>query len=340
MSIITMATSKGGAGKTSVARTLIGRMSLMGLRVAAVDADLTHALTDWVQTAWKPPASKPPVTVVHELDETQIVPLVSRLQETHDVVLIDTAGAATQATIFAIGCADLVLVPAQSSSADVVEAIKTMNIIKSASMMMKRDIPARVLLTAYQPGTNISEHVEREFAKAGLPVMEAKLTRLVAFQEMSFTGLVPTSGVAGYQCSKLLEEIEALGALPDAGQGTETPPPAEEPQAAPTPQAVCPAASLIQDEPKREPESKRRGPIPPYLGRRKPSQNPEAGSATPANDKQGSAPPNTIEHIEAEVGRLIAKRNSGRELTREEIEFVENQLAVEMARLRGQPESA
>ena len=42
--------------------------------------------------------------------------------------MIDTAGAATQATVFAIGCADLVLVPCQTSSADIVEAIKTMKI--------------------------------------------------------------------------------------------------------------------------------------------------------------------------------------------------------------------
>ena len=30
--------------------------------------------------------------------------------------------------------------------------------------------------------------------------METKLHRLVAFQEMSFTGIVPTSGIAGLQC--------------------------------------------------------------------------------------------------------------------------------------------
>jgi cellulose biosynthesis protein BcsQ len=42
----------------------------------------------------------------------------------HDLVVIDTAGAASQATIFAIGCADLVLVPIAPSSADIVEAIK------------------------------------------------------------------------------------------------------------------------------------------------------------------------------------------------------------------------
>ena len=94
--------------------------------------------------------------------------------------MIDTAGAASQATIFAIGCADLVLVPIAPSAADIVEAIKTVNLIKSASQMMRREVVARVVLTAVQPGTNIAEHVEKEVAKAGLPVLRTRLHRLVA----------------------------------------------------------------------------------------------------------------------------------------------------------------
>ena len=87
---------------------------------------------------------------------------MSELHETHDVVVIDTAGAASQSTIFAIGCADLVLVPVAPSSADIVEAIKTVNLIKSAAQMMRKEIrsdgrPAR---------TNIAEHIEKEIAKA------------------------------------------------------------------------------------------------------------------------------------------------------------------------------
>ncbi len=210
MSIIAIASTKGGAGKTTLARLILGRSALSGLKAAALDADFNHTLTDWVTTA-----ARSPITVRHELDETKIVPLVSELHEAHDVVVIDTAGAASQATIFAIGCADLVLVPVTPSSADIVEAIKTVNLIKSAAQMMRKEIPTRVVLTAVQPGTNIAEHIEKEIAKAKLPLLDTRLHRLVAFQEMSFTGIPPTSGLAGLQCSNFLYDLEVLGGLPE-----------------------------------------------------------------------------------------------------------------------------
>jgi chromosome partitioning protein len=211
MSIISIATSKGGAGKTTLARLILGRAALSGLRVAGLDADFNHTLSDWVSTV-----AKSPITIRHELNETRIVPLAAELHDAHDVVVIDTAGAATQATIFAIGCADLVLVPIAPSAADIVEAIKTVNLIKSASQMMRREVTARVVLTAVQPGTNIAEHVEKEVAKAGLPVLRTRLHRLVAFQKMSFTGIAPTSGHAGYQASNFIADLEALGGHPEA----------------------------------------------------------------------------------------------------------------------------
>ena len=106
------------------------------------------------------------------------------------------------------------LIPIQLSSADVVEAIKTAKLVESAGKMTKRDIPARIVFTDYQPYTNIAEHTEGEVAKIGLPALRTKLKRLVAFKEMTFTGDVPTTGPAGTQCAFLIDEIAAIGALP------------------------------------------------------------------------------------------------------------------------------
>ena len=129
------------------------------MTAAALDADLNHSLTDWIR-------QHKSFEVRAEIDETKIVPTVSALHEGHDFVVIDTAGAATQATVFAIGCADLVLVPLKLSAADVTEAARTMALVKSASTMMGREVVARVVLTGFKPRTSVASHVEQEIENA------------------------------------------------------------------------------------------------------------------------------------------------------------------------------
>ncbi|WP_299211993.1 ParA family protein [uncultured Tateyamaria sp.] len=203
--VITIATSKGGAGKTTTAELLLGAYASQGRRVAAIDADLNHSLSDWINRF-----DQYPMTLRQELDEAKIIPLVEALADDHDVIVIDTAGAATQATVFAIGCADLVLIPCQLSSADVVEAAKTTQLVASAAAMSRQSIPARVLLTDYQPNTVIAGHVESELVACGLDVIPTKLNRLVAFKEMTFTGTIPTDGGAGALITSLLRDVATI----------------------------------------------------------------------------------------------------------------------------------
>lgn len=209
MPVISIATSKGGAGKTTVAELICGSCAALGLKTAAIDADLNQTLSTWVTQF-----SKYQIDAHSELDETKIVPLAGELEDTNDVVVIDTAGAAMQATVFAIGCADLVLIPVQLSSADVIEAIKTLQLVESAAKMTKREIPARVILTDYQPYTNIATHTENELVKANLPILKTKLKRLVGFKEMTFSGKIPTDGAAGELSRKFIAELMSLGIIP------------------------------------------------------------------------------------------------------------------------------
>ncbi len=211
MSIITVATSKGGAGKTTVAQVIIGSACDAGLSVGVIDADYNHSLRDWLTTF-----ETYPVDLRYELDETKLVPLAAELEEKHDVVVIDTAGAAMQATVFAVGCADLVLIPAQPSSSDVVEAVKTMKLVESAAQITKREIPARILLTDYQPHTNIAEHIENELKTAKAPILKTRLKRLVGFKEMTFNGEVPKHGAAGENAGRLMHELSKFGVIPKA----------------------------------------------------------------------------------------------------------------------------
>jgi chromosome partitioning protein len=213
MSIITIATSKGGAGKTTIAQIITGSCIDAGLSVGAIDSDLNQTFSTWVSNF-----SNYKVDVRSELNEANIVNLAALLEESNDVVVIDTAGAAMQATVFAIGCADLVLIPVQLSSADVIEAVKTKQLVDSASNMTKRNIETRVVLNDYQPNTNIANHTIDELQRANLQLLPTRLKRLVGFKEMTFNGVVPSERSAGEHVRRFMADLNSIGVIPASSQ--------------------------------------------------------------------------------------------------------------------------
>ena len=116
--------------------------------------------------------------------------------------------------MFAIGSADLVIIPLQLSKADVVQAQKTYNLVQSTADITGRNIPARLLFTDYTPKTKIAKKVRQRVKEHGLPTFKTRLHHLVAYKELTFTGKVPRTGTAGAQGHLLVQEIAQLGILP------------------------------------------------------------------------------------------------------------------------------
>jgi cellulose biosynthesis protein BcsQ len=53
MTIITVASSKGGPGKTTLAQILVGNLAAEGVTVAALDADPTGGLSRWASRLYE-----------------------------------------------------------------------------------------------------------------------------------------------------------------------------------------------------------------------------------------------------------------------------------------------
>ena len=69
---------------------------------------------------------------------------------------------------------------------------------------------ARVVLTGFKPRTSVAAHVEQEIENARLPEIKVRLHDLVAFEEMTFNGVVPAIGPAGLQAEALFAEAMSL----------------------------------------------------------------------------------------------------------------------------------
>lgn len=209
MPVLTLASSKGGPGKTTVAMILASSLAGEGLRIVALDADPTQAFTRWAGNAYEGPSFE----ALAEPDETRLAHLINSKVEEADFVLVDTAGFGNRAAAVAMTSADAVLVPALSGEADVTEAENTIRLAGGLARAARREIPARVLLNKVRR-THLSRHAAKEITAAGLPTLKATLSDLVAYGEMTYSGKVPAFAPAATEIAGLIQELRELGWLP------------------------------------------------------------------------------------------------------------------------------
>lgn len=208
MSVLTVASSKGGPGKTTICQLLIGSLSA-DARLAVLDADPSQALTRWASKTYE----GPPFESFCEPDEARLAHLIAAQAEVTDLVIVDTAGFGNRAASVAMTSSDAVLVPTLSGEADVTEAEKTIRLAGGLARAARRDIPARVVFNRVRK-TTLARHAADEIAAAGLPRLSATLSDLVAFGEMTYSGRIPTTGPAGIELQSFIRELQELGWIP------------------------------------------------------------------------------------------------------------------------------
>jgi chromosome partitioning protein len=216
--VLTIASSKGGPGKTTVAMLLAGSLADEGLRVVALDADPTQAFARWAANTYEGSAFESHA----EADETRLAHLIDSTAANADVVIVDTAGFGNRAAAVAMTSADGVLVPALSGEADVTEAEKTIRLAEGLARAARREIPTAVLLNRVRR-TQLARHAAQEIETARLPRLETSLSDLVAYGELSYSGRIPTTGTAATEIAALIAELRARGWLPQATEQHQQP---------------------------------------------------------------------------------------------------------------------
>ena len=221
--IISLASTKGGVGKTTIAYVLATEIarrlasrnpsisSLRG-RVACIDADPNRTLAQVLSLT-----DDPRITCV-ESDSDRLLADLRQAQSEADVVVIDLEGTANQAMLYAAGKSDLVLVPAQPSRFDVVEAVKTIGVVRKAADLVGREIAHRVVLSRTPVlRQRVADHSRAQFVRASLPLLQVELVQRAAFQSMTYTGRPPYQQDGGEQAAanvaSLADEVLAIVGL-------------------------------------------------------------------------------------------------------------------------------
>ncbi|MGF1606092.1 MAG: ParA family partition ATPase [Rhodothalassiaceae bacterium] len=197
MRIITVASQKGGAGKTSLVIHLAVALAQTGRRVAVLDSDPQGSLSRWTELRKR---TRDRAAIVHAQAEGWKLPSVAGgLKRKAEILLIDTPPHAETAARAAIRLADQVLVPVQPSPMDVWAADASLKIAAAER------VPALVVLNRVPPRGRLTD--ETLAALDGVGIAAARIGNRAAFAAALTRGLGVTESEPR---SKAAAEITAL----------------------------------------------------------------------------------------------------------------------------------
>lgn len=211
--IITVSSSKGGAGKTTTAMCIADYWASIGKKVGFIDTDPNKSSSRWYEKG-RQKGFFENIEFRQELNDKEIIATARGMIGNVDILVIDVAGIASVSLLKAAGIADLVVIPAQPSEDDFLEAINTSRIVREAEELTNRKIPFRTVLTRAKQGTRVLDHVQVQLAKLKFPVFKTVIYDRTIYAASRFNGATPVStepsgdGCREIRC--LAEEIEAL----------------------------------------------------------------------------------------------------------------------------------
>ena len=210
--VITLATSKGGVGKSSLGRSLAAHWFSVGHKPALIDADPQRTLAN----RYDPKGRMGSVPVVAEPEE-RVGDTIEELGRQHAPVIVDTAGFRNRTTIGALVATDLAIIPLKPAVEDVDAAIATYDLIREINETEEREgrpIKVAMVLTMTMRGTVIARHVREQLGGAGYPLLKAEMLNRVAYPEAGIEGLSPSitdpDGAAARDIAAIAQELMKL----------------------------------------------------------------------------------------------------------------------------------
>ncbi len=204
--IITVATMKGGSGKSTVASCLAVYWHLRGRRPSLIDADPQRSIMRLA-------ARERGLGGVAVIEDTEHAAANARkIADGGGLVIIDTPGFRSQTTLDCLAATDFLLVPVKPSPFDVDRMLDTLSFLTDSAN--GRQPLFRCLLTQTTRDSVIARHIRSELAEAGLPVLQNEMNNRVGYPEASLWGATPSliswKGQAAKEIAAIAEELDAV----------------------------------------------------------------------------------------------------------------------------------
>lgn len=186
MPVISFANAKGGAGKTTAALLLATELAHEGYRVAIIDCDPQHWITQWSEISG-------PVRNLEVISEVTIASLQCHVREMAgkvDYFVIDLAGAKDALVATAIGLSDHVMIPVQGSAMDAKGAAQILDLLAVIKQKASIAIPHSVVMTRVTSmvTTKAMLAIKGLLAARGVNVLNTPIGERTAFKELFEVG--------------------------------------------------------------------------------------------------------------------------------------------------------
>lgn len=193
MPVVSFASSKGGAGKSTSAVLLATELAERGASVTIIDADPNKPVAKWARRPGKPDT----LNVISDVAEKTIIDIIEQESRKATFVIVDLEGTASRMIPYAMSRSDLVIVPTRGSVLDAFEAVAAIREVKQQEKAFRTKIPAAILFTctsaAIRPRTLSS--IEDEFQQNSIPVFKTRIHDREAFRALfSYGGTLSRLG--------------------------------------------------------------------------------------------------------------------------------------------------
>lgn len=188
--IITLASQKGGVGKSTLALSIYHALIKYSddIKPVLVELDKQSSLAN--------------LKSIQELDFNLVNGFNKKVLEPYDIAILDTPPKLSKEIDKIYKASDLILIPTKTGLFDFVSTVQTVQNIKEVAPKTK----AFVVLNMTTANTALNEQVKTELKKSNIKTLKASIGNRLAFHHMQYN----TGNIYKESNKKAKEEITAL----------------------------------------------------------------------------------------------------------------------------------
>ena len=181
MPVVTIASPKGGSGKSTTSVILGTELAQAGAEVTLLDCDPNRSITLWAGRRQLPSR----ITVLSNIGESEIVRTIKQQDNDGRIVIVDLEGVASRLVSRAISQADLVLTPMRATTLDATIGVRALALIAEEEEALGRTIRHAVMFSMTR-AIKSKQHtaIEASLKGQGVDIIQPPLMERAAFSAL------------------------------------------------------------------------------------------------------------------------------------------------------------